>query len=369
MSPKPEAGSRKTESTGRGALPASGFRLPASSLVIQTSFLGDVVLTTPLLAALATRGPVDIVVTPQAAPLLANHPAVRDVIVFDKRGADGGMAALWRFARGLKTRADGTPRGTTAAYMAQGSWRSAALALFAGIPERVGFDTSAGRMLYTRRAKYRGDLHHAERLWRLGAGDAATSAPEMIRPRLYPGERERAAVDALLKDVPRDGAPLFALAPGSIWGTKRWPHFPALASRLAPLYRLVVIGGADDDSLAAEIARAAGPERVVNATGKLSLLASAELLARCTGLVTNDSAPQHLASAAGTPTLTIFGPTAPTFGFGPLAPRHGTIGNETLTCRPCHPHGPNVCPLGHWKCMRELEAEHVWRALNNLMLP
>jgi heptosyltransferase-2 len=313
---------------------------------------------------------VDVVVTPAAAALLANHPAVRDLLVFDKRGADAGMAGLWRFARGLRRRSDGTTREIAAAYLAQGSMRSASLALFAGIRERVGFDSSAGRVLYTRRSRYRGNRHHAERLWRLAAGDAAPDpAPEVIRPRLYPGERERAAVDALLKDVPRDGAQLLALAPGSIWGTKRWPHFPALAARLAPLYRLVVVGGADDNALAAEIARASGPERVINATGKLSLLASTELLSRCAALVTNDSAPQHLASAAGTPTLTIFGPTAPEFGFGPLAPRHSTIGNESLTCRPCHPHGPRVCPLGHWKCMRELEVEQVSRALNSLLLP
>jgi heptosyltransferase-2 len=310
------------------------------------------------------------VVTPAAASLLANHPAVRDLLVFDKRGADAGMAGLWRFARGLRRRSDGTTRKIAAAYLAQGSMRSASLALFAGIRERVGFDSSAGRVLYTRRSRYRGNRHHAERLWRLAAGDAAPDpAPEVIRPRLYPGERERAAVDALLKDVPRDGAQLLALAPGSIWDTKRWPHFPALAARLAPLYRLVVVGGADDNALAAEIARASGPERVINATGKLSLLASTELLSRCAALVTNDSAPQHLASAAGTPTLTIFGPTAPEFGFGPLAPRHATIGNESLTCRPCHPHGPKVCPLGHWKCMRELEVEQVSRALNSLLLP
>mgnify|MGYP001549918329 CR=1 FL=1 len=340
------------------------------TLVIQTSFLGDVVLTTPLLAELARTGPVDIVVTPAAAPLLMNHPAVRDVIVFDKRGADAGIVGLWRFARKLRTRADGTPRVSTAAYLAQGSMRSAALALIAGIRERVGFSTSAGRLLYTRRARYRGDRHHAERLWRLAAGDdAADPSAETIRPRLYPGERERAAIDAMLKEIPRDGAPLLALAPGSIWGTKRWPYFPALASRVAPLYRIVVVGGADDAALAAEIARAAGPERVVDATGKFSLLASAELLSRCAALVTNDSAPQHLASAAGTPTLTIFGPTVPAFGFGPLAPRHATVGNDQLDCRPCDSHGPMVCPLGHFKCMKELSVEQVSRALNSLLLP
>ncbi|HEX7546276.1 MAG TPA: glycosyltransferase family 9 protein [Gemmatimonadaceae bacterium] len=341
-----------------------------SSLVIQTSFLGDVVLTTPLLAELASRGPVDVVVTPAAAPLLENHPAVRDLIVFDKRGRDDGIAGLWRFARGLRMRGDGTRREIAVAYLAQGSMRSAALARIAGIRERVGFDSSAGRVLYTRRSRYRGDRHQAERLWRLAAGDDAPDPlPEVIRPRLYPGDRERAVVDALLKNVPRDGARLFALAPGSIWGTKRWPHYPALASRLAPLYRLVVIGGPDDAALALEIARAAGSERVIDATGKLSLLASTELLARCAGLVTNDSAPQHLASAAGTPTLTIFGPTAAEFGFGPLAPRHATTGNESLDCRPCHAHGPDACPLGHWKCMRELGVEQVSRALDTLLLP
>jgi heptosyltransferase II len=310
-----------------------------------------------------------VVVTPAAAPLLANHPAVRDVIVFDKRGADGGPLGLWRFARRLRTRADGTPRNVAAAYLAQGSLRSAALALFAGIKDRVGFDTSTGRPLYTRRTHYRRDQHHAERLWRLAGGDDVLVQEGSVRPSLFPGERERAAVDALLKDVPRDGSGFFALAPGSIWGTKRWPYFAQLAARLAPLYRLIVIGGPDDASLAAEIAHAAGRERVIDATGKLSLLASAELLSRCAGLVTNDSAPQHLASAVGTPTLTIFGPTVKEFGFGPLAPRHATIGHDALACRPCDSHGPKVCPLGHWKCMRELEVERVSGAANSLVLP
>src|ERR1035437_8762626 len=122
-----------------------------SSLVIQTSYLGDVVLTTPLLAELASRGPVDVVVTPAAAGLLANHPAVRDLLVFDKRGADDGMAGLWRFARGLRKRSDGTTREIDAAYLAQGSMRSASLALFAGIRERVGFDSSAGAGVEARR--------------------------------------------------------------------------------------------------------------------------------------------------------------------------------------------------------------------------
>lgn len=145
-------------------------------LVIQTSFLGDTVLTTPLIAELASRGPVDVVVTPEGATILRGHPAVRALIVYDKRGADAGLGGLVRLSRRLR---DGR---YSAAYLAQGSVRSALLALAARIPRRAGFDTSAGRALYSAQVRYRGDVHHAERLWRLAAGnDAPSPAADVVR--------------------------------------------------------------------------------------------------------------------------------------------------------------------------------------------
>jgi heptosyltransferase-2 len=147
-----------------------------------------------------------------------------------------------------------------------------------------------------------------------------------------------------------------------VWPTKRWPHFAELARALAGETRLVVVGGADDAPLAGEISAAAGPD-VIDATGRLSLLGSAELIRRCAVLVTNDSAPQHLASAMGTPTVTAFGPTVREFGFGPLAPGSTTIGVSGLACRPCDRHGPTRCPLGHWRCMRELTVETALEAV------
>src|SRR5438093_9754010 len=109
-----------------------------SSLVIQTSFLGDTVLTTPLIAELAKRGPVDVVTTPPSAGLLANNPSIRATIPYDKRRSDRGVAGFVRVAGKLRA------AKYDVAYMAQGSVRSAALALVASIPRRVGFDTSAG---------------------------------------------------------------------------------------------------------------------------------------------------------------------------------------------------------------------------------
>jgi heptosyltransferase-2 len=346
----------------------------SSSLVIQTSFLGDAVLTTPLIAELATRGPVDVVVTPAAAPLLANNPAIRRLVVYDKRAGDGGAAGLWRVARAVRAGAgvpddEGRSRDMRrTAYLAQGSVRSALLARLAGAGERVGFSGASGSALYTHHVTRRDDRHHAERLWRLAFPDQPDIEPASgaLQPRLYPGDADVAAVDALLAHWPAD-APFVALAPGSVWATKRWPHYAELACRLASRYPLAVIGGPDDGRHAREIAAAVAPNRILDATGALSLLGSAALLARAALLVTNDSSPQHLASAMGTRTLTLFGPTVPAFGFGPLAPGSVSLGHEALDCRPCHHHGPARCPLGHWRCMRELDVARVERAVVSMM--
>lgn len=349
-----------------------------SSLVIQTSFLGDMVLTTPLLERLAERGPVDVVATPANAVLLKGHPAVRDVIVFDKRGSASGFRGLQRIATQLRWRETGegrVTRGARVAYLAQGSVRSVWLAILAGVPERVGFNTSAARLFYTRRVIYRRDLHHATRLWQL-ANLTQNETPDVpLQPTLFPGDADKAMLDRLLE---QNGATrttrLIALAPGSVWATKRWPSFDELAKQLAQhavlsAFRMVVIGADGDRELANRIATnvadAGGPP-VIDATGKLSLLASAELIKRSAAIVTNDSAPLHLASAMRTPTVALFGPTVPTLGFGPLSAKHVVVQVEHLLCRPCHAHGPQQCPLGHWKCMRELTPERVTASLAEL---
>jgi heptosyltransferase II len=330
------------------------------SLVVQTSFIGDMVLTTPLIAELARRGPVDVVATPANASLLAGNPDVAEVLVFDKRRSSRGLRGLARMARTIRD------RHPDAAYLAQGSMRSAALATLGGCRERVGFSTSSGRALYTTRVRYRGELHHAERLWQLGAGEEARATADQLRPRLYPGGSERELVDSVIAGSPIVDRPFVAVAPGSIWGTKRWPYFAELARAIAPLAPIAVVGGADDGALGRAVSEEVG-RGVVDVTGRLPLLASAELIRRAAVLVTNDSAPQHLASAMGTPTVTIFGPTVPEFGFGPLAPRSLSLGHPTLPCRPCHRHGPRECPLGHWRCMRELASAQVSGVVSQLI--
>jgi heptosyltransferase-2 len=335
------------------------------SLVIQTSFLGDVILTTPLIAELARRGPVDVLVTLEGAAVLANNPNIRDVIRYDKRGTYGSALTLWQTILELRAR-----RPYEAAYLAQGSFRSGLLAMMTGAKERIGFASSTGRVLYTTQIPYRPDRHHAERLWSLSMSVCADPpSRDQIRPRLYPSDDERRMVDHVLTRGGSSEEPFVALAPGSAWGTKRWPYYVELARKLGDDFRIAIIGSKADTRIAEEITAALPAASVINAVGVLPLLASAELIGRAQAIVTNDSAPQHLASAMGTPTLTIFGPTVPEFGFGPLAERHAIAGLDGLPCRPCHRHGPQRCPLSHWRCMRELGPEYISSLLTEVLNP
>lgn len=318
-------------------------------LVIQTAFLGDVILTTPLLTALAEKyGPVDVVVTPGAAGLIEGHPAVRDVIRYDKQNEDAGVTALWRLGARLRD------RGYATAYLPHRSWRSALLALLARVPVRTGFADSPAAITYTSRVRRPATGHEVERLLAL-AGPETRSVPP-VSLGLTP--MDHAAADRWLQDraIP---AGFTAVAPGSIWGTKRWPFYPALAAMLdGPV---VVVGGRDDAARAGEIV-AAAPGRAWSAAGQLTLRAAAALIGRARVLVANDSAPLHLATAVGTPVVALFGPTVPEQGFGPRGSRSLALGHAGLACRPCSAHGPQVCPLGHHRCMRELPVETVAEA-------
>lgn len=330
------------------------------SLVVQTSFIGDVVLTTPLIRNLASHGDVDVVTTPVGATLLATHPGVSRLFVYDKRASDSGVRGFLRVARNA--------RGASSAYLCQGSARSGALAFAAGCRERIGFTTSSGRWTYSDRVEYRADWHHSRRLLSLGDMAAAEAATELtspfIKPDLYPTEDDVRSVDDLLTDRHR---PVVALAPGSAWKTKQWAGFGELGAILSEEFDIAIVGGPGDAEAAAAIELRVAPERVIAATGKLSLLGSAELIRRSVALATNDSSPQHLASAMGTRTVTIFGPTVPEFGFGPLAPGSRTVGNSRLECRPCDRHGPMACPLGHWRCMNEITPDEVATAVRTVV--
>jgi heptosyltransferase-2 len=292
-------------------------------------------------------GPVDVLVTPGAASLLQGHPAVREVIAYDKRGRDRGFRGWTRMAGALRK------REYDRVYLPHRSLRSAALAIATDCGVRIGFSDSPVAWTYSERIEPRGE-HEIERIASLaGPGPAP-------RPSLGLSEVERRVAAEWLEraGVRRDFS---ALAPGSVWATKRWPYYADLASRLAG--SIVVVGGPEDREAGAEIV-ARDPGRITSAAGELPLRVSAALIERASVLVTNDSAPLHIAGAVGTRVVAIFGPTVPAFGFGPLGAADRIAEVHGLTCRPCSKHGPMVCPLLHHRCMKDLAVAEVLTMVN-----
>ena len=327
------------------------FRRRSGAVVVQTAYMGDVILTTPLLTALAAQhGPVDVVVTPQSATLLDTHPAVREVIRYDKRGADKGWPGLRRVAGQLRR------RRYEAAYLPHRSWRSATMVLLARVPERIGFEDSPAASLYTRRLPRPVQAHETARLWSLSGMPASAPVPPVT---LGLTPEDEAEADRWLAGHGITG-PFVALGPGSPWGAKRWPYYPEFAARLTE--PVVAIGGPTDAVIGNAI-EAAAPGRAHSACGQVGPRTSTALIARAAGLVTNDSSPLHLALATRTPMVALFGPSTPSFGFGPLDSNAVCLGQDELLCRPCASYGPATCPLEHHRCLRELSISRVADAL------
>lgn len=318
------------------------------ALVVQTAWLGDAVLTSPLVRAVgALHGSVDVVTRPDTAPLLETHPAVRHVIPYDKRGADRGLRGLVRVAGVLRQ------ARYQIAYLAQDSLRSAALAWLAAIPERVGFADAPGRGCYTRHVQ-RAGAHEADRLLAL-SGVEASSALSLT---LTDADREGAA-RALARSA-IDG-PFAVLAPGSARATKRWPHYDELATSLSKTVSVVFVGG-PGNARATPLPLCPSHLSSADLTGRLAIRESAAVIECASLVVTNDSAALHIAQAVGTPVVALFGPTALSQGFGPRG-EHDTALGLDLPCRPCSPHGDEHCPLDHHRCLRELSPSTVYDAV------
>jgi len=348
---------------------------PQKILLVQTAFLGDVILTLPLVQVAKRIFPetqIDFVSVPRTAPVLHGHPAVTRVLEFDKRANDRGIPGLWRFSKKLQQ------ERYDVALIPHRSLRSALLAKLSKIPVRVGFDTSSGRWFLTHTVPYRKDIHEIDRnISLLGPLNVSWKGREL--PGLYPSDADRMVVEELLQEIPGDKSSLIALAPGTVWNTKRWPkeRFAELARRfMADGMTVVLVGGNDDRDLCEQICqwaespreRAGTPNRIINAAGRLSFLQSAELLRRCRLLVCNDSAPMHLAVAMRTPVVAIFGATVPEFGFAPYGDHDVVVETKGLECRPCSIHGGNACPIKTFVCMNNITSDRVYDQAKRLFM-
>ena len=162
-----------------------------------------------------------------------------------------------------------------------------------------------------------------------------------------------------------------AISPGSTWPTKVLPvdRYERLIGLLRRTHPIVLVGGEKDRELCESLADGGGQRGtnpVISSAGETSLLQSAVLISKAVILISGDSAPVQLASAMGTPVVVLYGPTVPEFGFYPYSVPCRII-QKQLSCRPCSSHGPVRCPLGHFKCMRDIGVDAVKEAVFDLM--
>ena len=337
-----------------------------ATLLIQTAFIGDVILMTALLEYLAWNEPgtpVDVLVRRGNEGLLAGHPHVRQVLIWDKKHRK--YAALWDLLRQIRASKYG--RVVTLQRFASTGFLTA----FSGAPERVGFAKNPLSRFLTRRAPHViGDgTHEVERNLSLIKSEELkvksakaedtklltfnSSLLTEFPPRLYPSADDEAAV-----------APYAALgayiciAPTSVWFTKQYPEakWLELLAALPPNLRVYLLGGPPDVAACERLAAASSRGNVTSLAGKIGILASAALMRGAVMNYVNDSAPLHLCSAVGAPVTAIFCSTVPAFGFGPLAPVSFVVETrEPLACKPCGLHGHGACPLGHFRCAYGIE--------------
>jgi heptosyltransferase II len=321
-------------------------------LVIQTAFIGDVILATALLEQIRQQYPdarIDMLVRKGNESLLANHPFLNQVLVWDKKEAK--YANLWRLLQQIRQmRYD-------AVLNLQRFGATGLLTALSGAAQTVGFDKNPFSRWFTRRIQHRMEpgIHEVDRnAALLAALQDRSELPERIRPRLYPSPADYEAVRTYQTSV------YYCIAPTSVWFTKQFPLQKWVEFiQQVPLNTTIYLLGASSDRETCEtIRQQANRPNVINLAGKLTFLQSAALMAGAKMNYVNDSAPLHLCSAMNAPTTAVFCSTVPQFGFGPLSDLARIAETpETLDCRPCGLHGHRACPLGHFRCATTIPVE------------
>ncbi len=323
-------------------------------LVIQTAFLGDVILALPIVQTLRKAFPdsrLDFLAIPETSEILSTHPDISQVIIYDKHGKHSSLSTFLDLRAGLRR------RGYDTVVCPHRSFRSAMLAGGTHAAVRVGFDRSAHAGSFTNVIPWKFGMHEVERNLSLLTPLEITPQPES--PRLFPTDENRGEVERFLSGHGIEG-PYPVIAPGTVWETKRYPPdlMMEVARGLLKRFPRVVLAGGRNDAVIAGMFASFG-DAVVSAVGAFSFMSSAELIRRASLLVANDSAPIHIASAFNVPTVAIFGPTVEEFGFFPYHRRSAVVEVDAMSCRPCSIHGSRECPIGTFDCMRSIAPERV----------
>ena len=310
-------------------------------LVIQTAFIGDVVLATAMLENLHAAYPsakLDILVRGGAQELFIDHPYINKVHVWDKK--KNKYQHLFQIIKTIR-RVKYDVVINVQRYLATGI-----ITVLSGATKTIGFDKNPLGFLFSETVKHEfgAAAHETSRNHALLA--SLTTAP-VAKPALYPSAAN------LKKKKKWQGTPYICMSPGSVWETKKMPaqNWIQLINAVPANYTIYLMGAPNEKDLCEEILSGSSRGDVFNIAGQLNLLEAAALIKGAQLNYVNDSAPMHLASATNAPVAAIYCSTIPAFGYGPLSDTQFIVETlEPLPCKPCGLHGKTACPLGHFKC-------------------
>jgi len=327
-------------------------------LLWQTAFLGDLILTTPLIASIKALYPdsyLSVITKPFGKDVLKNNPYVDELIVFDKKRQS--TISLIKELRQKKFDVAISPHR---------SHRASYSLFFAKIPERIGFDRAGFSFLYTKKAKHTFDgIHEIDRNFRLLQLLPEYNEKKLIKyPQIFLDEKE----DNFFKTLNLKEKDYIVVAPGSKWETKKWTEegFRQVIKHLSKDTKVVVIGGKEDLGTVNNVLKGLKNKNIINTAGKTNLRESFSIIKHAKALISNDSAPVHMAVAFGTPVVDIYGATTPSLGFYPY--RNGAVVEiKDLDCRPCGLHGHKKCPKETFECMKLITPQMVLNSLDQLL--
>lgn len=320
-------------------------------LIIQTAFIGDVILSTPLIESIKKNYPdarIDFLLRSGNQGLLQTNPKVSQLFVWNKSKK---YKSLFRLVREINA------SGEKYDYLInlQRFLSTGIFSMLIKAKNKIGFAKNPLSLFYTERQGHliEHDIHEVDRNLSL----VSSFCKELVRmPKLYPSEDDYLSIEKYKAET------YVCIAPTSVWFTKQFPleQWVQLINHLTHTYKVYLLGGNADWSVCEQILRECDSEQVHNLAGNLSLLESAALIEKAFMSYVNDSAPLHLASAMNAPTTAIFCSTTPRFGFGPLAENARIVEtSEKLSCRPCGLHGKKACPEGHFKCATTISIDQL----------
>ena len=342
-----------------------------SILIIAPNWIGDAVMTQPLLAALKKQYPesnIDVLASTWVAPIYRACSEVNQVIEAKFEHKQLQWSLRKQLAQELAV------KKYQACFVLPNSFKSALIPWLANIPFRLGYrgelrfgliNLSLDNPSKVNRPPM---VEHYLALSQLLNEEQSASTLNSLVPKLNVAATAKQSVLAKLMSANIEPTNIYVMCPGAEYGpSKRWPtsHFAALAQRLIandPNTRIILLGSKGDHALAQEIiSQAKQHAHIHNWCGETSLDEAIALIGICKALVSNDSGLMHIAAALKTPQVAIFGSSDPAHT-PPLSDKAKVIWLN-LPCSPCH---KRECPLGHLKCLNDILPEQVFATLSTL---